>query len=77
MRYLFQLGEGWAWSKIYFDEATDGFVEERYHEEYLDTGTVCDGAKPISDVALWERVVKDDNEDGIDAFLKIRGRAPV
>ncbi len=77
MRYLFKLDEGWMWSKIYFDEETDGFVEERYYEEYLDTGTVCDGVKPVSDEELWERVVKEGNETSAKEFLKIRGSAPV
>lgn len=76
MKYLFKLGDGWTWSKIYFDAEKDSFIEERYHEEYLDTGTICDGDDPISDQELWDRMVKEVNEEGINEFLKIRGAAP-
>ncbi len=76
MKYLFKLGDGWTWSKIYFDLSSNAFIEERYHEEYLDTGTICDGESPIDDVELWERIIKEVNEEGVSHFIKIRGTAP-
>lgn len=76
MKYLFKLGDGWSWSKIYYDEDRDIFVRELYREEYLDTGTVCEGCFPISDEQLWDSLVRDVNEEGIAEYLKIRGAAP-
>ena len=52
---------------------TKCFIEERYHEEYLDVGTICDGEYLIEDDDLWERLIKEKNKEGIFEFLKIRG----
>lgn len=72
-KYLFKLGDGWVWSKIYYSYENKFFIEERYHEEYLDVGTICDGEYLIEDDDLWERLIKEKNKEGIFEFLKIRG----
>lgn len=66
----------WAHSDIYYDAENDQFVEERYHEEYLDTGTVCDGCYVISDGYLWNELVRTCNEEGMVAYLKYRNHIP-
>lgn len=76
MEYLFRLGHEWIWSKIYYDSKNNEFICERFHEEYLDTGTICDGLAPISDVDLWKEIVNEVNEDGMKKFLEKRDSIP-
>lgn len=76
MDYLFKTGNEWTWSKIYYDSEKDCFIEEKYHEEYVDTGTICDGTFLISDNELWDILVKEANEQGMATYIKIRGSAP-
>lgn len=76
LKFLFKLGFTWTWSKVYYDKSRDSFIEEKYHEEYLDTGTICDGEFPITDEELWKRIVEEANETGASEYLKIRGKAP-
>lgn len=66
----------WTHSDIYYDAENDQFVEEQYHEEYLDTGTVCDGCYVISDGYLWKELVRTCNDEGIAAYLKYRNHIP-
>lgn len=70
------ISEMWTHSDIYYDAENDQFVEERYHEEYLDTGTVCDGCYVISDGYLWKELVRTCNEEGMKAYLKYRKTTP-
>lgn len=70
------ISEMWTHSDIYYDAENDQFVEERYHEEYLDTGTVCDGCYVISDGYLWKELVRTCNEEGLEAYLNYRGKIP-
>ena len=70
------IGERWAHSCIYYDSANDQFIEERYHEEYLDTGTVCDGCYIISDGYLWKKLVRTCDEEGMATYLKYRNHIP-
>lgn len=73
---VMKIGHEWIWSNIYYDMEQDRFVEERWHNEYLDTGIICDGCFPISDLVLWERLVSTVDEQGISAFLQIRKAIP-
>lgn len=68
---------GWEHSDVYYDAENDCFIEERYHEEYLDTGTVCDGCFPLTDSMLWDQLVETCNEEGMSAYLKIRKQSPM
>lgn len=68
--------ETWTHSDIYYDVANAQFIEERYHEEYLDTGTVCDGCFIISDGDLWGELVRTCNEKGMTTYLKYRKHIP-
>lgn len=77
LKFLFKLGFTWTWSKIYYDKSNDSFIEEKYHEEYLDTGTICDGEFPISEEDLWKRIVEEANEKGASEYLNIRGKSPM
>lgn len=70
------LGGGWQHSDIYYDSQKDCFVEESYHEEYLDTGTVCDGCENITDEYLWAALISACNEKGIERYLKFRNSPP-
>lgn len=75
-QYVTKLGKEWFWSKVYYDPEQDRFLEERYHEEYLDTGTVCDGWFSIADQDLWAQLQKENNIAGVAAYLKIKGTEP-
>ena len=66
----------WEHQDVYYDAESDCFLEARYHEEYLDTGTVYDGCFSISEDMLWDKLVKTCDEEGMRAYLKIRKKAP-
>lgn len=68
--------EMWTHSYIYYDAENDQFIEERYHEEYLDTGTVYDGCYIIPDGYLWKELVRTCNEEGMATYLKYRNHIP-
>lgn len=70
------LKEPWKHSNIYYDKENDRFIEERYHEEYLDTGTVRDGCFLVSETILWGKLVEICDEEGMRAYLKIRKKDP-
>ena len=70
------ISDMWTHSDIYYDAENDQFVEERYHEEYLDTGTVCDGCYIIPDRYFWKELVRTCNEEGMAAYLKYRNHIP-
>ena len=65
---LGKIGE-WSWSKFYFDKGNNCFIEEKYHEEHLDTGTVFDGASVILPQQVYANFVEDLNFNGITALL--------
>ena len=67
----------WTHSDVYYDAENNQFIEERYHEEYLDTGTVCDGCFSISDEELWDKLVTHCNEEGMSTYLKYREHKPM
>ena len=73
---IFRLGGYWEYSEIYYDTEADGFMELRLREEYLDTGTVSEGCYALPDDQLWSRLVELNHEDGMRAYLNIRGTAP-
>lgn len=64
----------WEQQDVYYDAELDRFLEARYHEEYLDTGTVYDGCFSISDDTLWNKLVDTCDEEGMRAYLKILGK---
>ena len=66
---LGRVGE-WIWYKYYFDKANDCFVEEKYHEEYLDTGTVFEGSNIVTAQYIYRVFVENRNADGITNLLK-------
>lgn len=74
---IMTIGGNWEHSDVYYDAENDCFIEERYHEEYLDTGTVCDGCFPLPDSMLWDKLVKTCNEEGMSTYLKIRKQSPL
>lgn len=76
LRSITTLGGGWQHSDVYYDTKRDCFIEEQYHEEYLDTGTVCDGCVTLTDEYLWAELVSGCNEKGIEEYLKIRKNPP-
>jgi len=75
-RSIIRFNDTWTSSYIYYDSENDRFIEERYHEEYLDTGTIRDGCFPISDQELWHTLVKHCNDDGMNAYFKHRSHTP-
>ena len=76
LKHIGRIGKEWFWSNVYYDAEKDRFLEERYHEEYLDVETLFDGWFPISDQDLWDRLQKENNVAGISEYLKIRTTAP-
>ena len=66
---LGRVGE-WIWYKYYFDKANDCFVEEKYHEEYLDTGTVFEGSNIVTAQYIYRVFAENRNADGITNLLK-------
>lgn len=67
--FLGKVGE-WIWYNFYFDRENDCFIEEKYHEEYLDTGTVFEGTKPVTAQHIYKAFIEDMNTDGITNLLK-------
>lgn len=74
---IIRFRDNWTHSDVYYDADNDRFVEERYHEEYLDTGTVCDGCFLISNEEIWDKLVKHCDEDGMEVYLQYRDHAPI
>lgn len=66
----------WTHSDVYYDAENDQFIEERYHEENLDTGTVCDGCYVMPDGYFWNELVRTCNEEGMASYLKCRNYIP-
>lgn len=75
--FLFKTKTEWQYSIFYFDSENNIFLEERYHEEYLDTGTVCDGISVIEDSIVWRTIVREANEDAAEKYFAIRKGFPV
>ena len=69
MILLGEIGE-WIFYKYYFDKENNCFIEEKYHHEYLDTGTVLDDSNIVSAQQVYIAFVEDMNTDGINALLK-------
>ena len=66
--YLGSVGD-WFFSEYYFDKVNNEFIEEKYHHEYLDTGTVFDGSYVVSlqqiselfaDILNFEEISSDE-----------------
>lgn len=66
---LGKVGE-WTWYKFYFDKENNCFIEEKYHEEYLDTGTIFEGSKTVTAQYVYKKFVENKNADGITNLLK-------
>ena len=75
-KWIINISETWNDSYFYYDNENDRFIESRYHEEYLDTGTVFEGYFVVSDEYLWNRLVKNCNENGMKTFMKYRSEIP-
>lgn len=76
LQYICTVSEDWVYSEVYFDIGKGRFVEERFHYEYLDTGTICDGFFEIKDEILWKKLIRSGDKSGINKFLEIRGSMP-
>lgn len=66
---LGKVGE-WIWYKFYFDKENNCFIKEKYHEEYLDTGTVFDGSDIVTAEYVYNTFVEYMNADGITKLLE-------
>ena len=66
---LGKVGE-WTWYKFYFDRENNCFIEEKYHEEYLDTGTVFEGSNVVTAQYVYNTFVEYMNTDGITNLLE-------
>lgn len=66
------LGEvgDWEFSEYYYDKENNEFIEEKYHYEYLDTGTVFDDSEIVSPQQIYDSFVAHMNASGIDNLLK-------
>lgn len=71
---LGRVGE-WVWYKYYYDKNNNCFIEEKYHEEYLDTGTVFDASAIVSARYVYEAFDKYKNADGKINLLKYADEA--
>ena len=60
----------WFWSKFYFDKGSNCFVEEKYHEEYLDTGTIFESSNIVTAEHVYNTFVEYMNTDGITNLLE-------
>lgn len=67
--FLGKVGE-WIWYKFYFDKENNCFIEEKYHEEYLETGTVFEGSKTVTARYVYKAFIENMNTDGITNLLK-------
>ena len=66
---LGKVGE-WIWYKFYFDKENNCFIEEKYHEEYIDTGTVFESSDTVTAEHVYKTFVEYMNTDGITNLLK-------
>ena len=60
----------WERSKYYFDKENNVFLEEKYHDEYLDTGTFFDGSEVVSPQHIYNSFIEHMNVPGIENLLK-------
>ena len=68
--YLGRIGE-WIFCKYYFDKENDEFIEEKYHYEYLDTGTVFDSSSTVSAQHIYDEFVRCKNTSGIEKLFEL------
>lgn len=66
---LGEVGE-WILYKFYFDRENNCFIEEKYHHEYLDTGTVLDDSNVVSAQQVYMAFIEYMNTDGITNLIK-------
>ena len=66
---LGKVGE-WFWSKFYFDTKDNSFVEEKYREEWVDTGTIYLGDSVVTAQHVYEAFVEAANTEGIKKLLE-------
>lgn len=66
---LGKVGE-WIFYKFYFDRENNCFIEEKYHHEYLDTGTVLDDSNVVSAQQVYMAFIEYMNTDGITNLIK-------
>ena len=66
---LGKVGE-WIFYKYYFDKENNCFIEEKYHHEYLDTGTVLDDSNIVPAEQVYIAFVEYMNTDGITNLLE-------
>lgn len=66
---LGKVGE-WIWYKYYYDKENDCLIEEKYHEEYLDSGTVFEGSSSVSAQYVYKTFVEYMDTEGITNLLK-------
>lgn len=55
--FLGRVGE-WIWYKYYFDKTNNCFIEEKYHEEYLDTGTIFEGTTTVTAQYIYKVLLR-------------------
>ena len=67
--HLGRVGQ-WDRSEFYFDPKSNCFVEEKYQEEYLDTGTIYKGATPVSPLDIYVRFVQEQKFNSIYTLLE-------
>lgn len=66
---LGKVGE-WIFYKYFFDKTNNCFIEEKYHYEYLDTGTILDASNIVTAQHVYGAFVEYMNTDGITNLLK-------
>lgn len=66
---LGKVGE-WILYEFYFDRENNCFIEEKYHHEYLDTGTVLDDSNVVSAQQVYMAFIEYMNTDGITNLIK-------
>ena len=67
--FLAEIGE-WIWYEFYFDLENNCFIEKRYHEEYLDTGTIFEGSRAVTAEYVYKKFVEHTQTEAIDKMLE-------
>lgn len=71
---LGSVGE-WEWSRFSFDTENNCFIEEKFEEEYLDTGTKFKGSHIVTAKYIYDAFTKHKNALGITNLLKYVDRS--
>lgn len=68
--YLGRSGDTWSYKKYYYEKDTNKFIEEKYHEAYLDPETILDATFEVSPQKIYAEFIEQMDSDGIKLLLQ-------